>query len=261
MLAQKVVIIRCDSFIIFVLASGVRITVGDVTGELTGEALALALEDGEPARGPEGGAAGDVVPEHRLQRLLLPDHLHVLHPHHPGVSIGHVLDDAAGRPPPAPDHRGLEEPLLKPFRREIHDRPAPLVGVVHAVTEEHHLARRHQRRQELHLCLHLHAISTAEVTRRSSVVYDLDCSCLANNRREQLHPFVRIEEGVHQVDAVHDDHRVVTRPLRPRHRAAVSLLRAVHRPAEHPRVLLHGHHLRATLPHPQRLAGAAHPGE
>jgi hypothetical protein len=55
--------------------------IGDVAGELAGEALTLALEDGRPPGSPERGAAGDVVPEHRLQRLLLPHHLHVLHPH------------------------------------------------------------------------------------------------------------------------------------------------------------------------------------
>lgn len=62
--------------------------VGDVAGELAGKALALALEDGDPAGRPKGGAAGHMVLEHRLQRLLIPDHLHVLHPHnlHPSIN-------------------------------------------------------------------------------------------------------------------------------------------------------------------------------
>ena len=88
--------------------------VSDVAGELTGKALALALEQGYPARGPEGRAAGDVVLEHLVQWLLLSNHLHVLHPHHlhadnvsTPVLSGHHCTNTVGSRTKQP----LEQPL------------------------------------------------------------------------------------------------------------------------------------------------------
>ena len=75
----------------------------------------------------------------------------------------------------------------------------------------------------------------------------------------------RVEEGVDQCDAVHDDDGTVARPFSPGRVGDVSLLLlpGVDGPAEHPRMLrgvpdLAGRGTGAAAARPELLAGATH---